>query len=681
MKKTLFLISLTTVWLLFLFPLKMMAGGPENVLVVVNLDSPESMAIANHFVQLRKIPSGNVVYLDNIPAKINCSQAEFRDNILLPVIQFINEHKLGNQIDCIAYSAGFPTGVSIKAHVNLLEEKVSDFQKNVFKPRGSINALTFFYRAFVSDDPSYMLMDANWYARRIVRNLLEEPFVGELQQDYEKAISSYKQGEYETAIGRFATIVKDHPKQISARYYLARAMGYNGQEDDALKELKLCVLSGWCYRGLMENDKAFAGFRDDPRFQEIVNSSDRLAYGQLPTRGFDNRIHWAKNGWVNNDQSQGRLFVLSTVLAVTTGRGNTLTEAIAQLKRSVAADGTHPQGTFIFTSNQDIRTKSRAHQFPLAIKELREMGFRAIQIRPVIPENRKNVLGATLGRANLDWPKSRSVFSAGAICDNLTSHGGSMALNATQTPCTHFLAAGAAGASGTVIEPLAIANKFPDAQLHVHYARGCSLAESYYQSVKSPFQLLIVGDPLCRPWGQFPEFSIDGIENGATLNKDFSISLQAKAGSPGIGHYEMYVDGRRSSPITPGKRINVNISRFPDGYHELRVVAYDDTRIQVTASQIIGFFVDLKGKSVSLEIAGNGQYQLARTIRLKAASNCGTTIEIFQNSRRVGVIDGQEGELSLDCSLLGQGPTTLQAIVVENGQRIASNPVDLVILP
>ena len=73
-----------------------------------------------------------------------------------------------------------------------------------------------------------------------------------------------------------------------------------------------------------------------------------------------------------------------------------------------------------------------------------------------------------------------------------------------QTPLSEFLRYGAAGASGTVIEPYAIPEKFPSPQIHVHYARGCTLAEAYYQSVHGPAQFLIVGDPLCRPWATIP---------------------------------------------------------------------------------------------------------------------------------------------------------------------------------
>ncbi len=40
--------------------------GPENVFVVVNASSPNSLAVANKFIELRKIPPSNVIYLAKV---------------------------------------------------------------------------------------------------------------------------------------------------------------------------------------------------------------------------------------------------------------------------------------------------------------------------------------------------------------------------------------------------------------------------------------------------------------------------------------------------------------------------------------------------------------------------------------------------------------------------------------
>src|SRR5262245_56365735 len=57
-------------------------GGPENVLLLVNSNSASSQYIANTYIQLRKIPPCNVVYVDWKGSVEECGALEFRDGIL-----------------------------------------------------------------------------------------------------------------------------------------------------------------------------------------------------------------------------------------------------------------------------------------------------------------------------------------------------------------------------------------------------------------------------------------------------------------------------------------------------------------------------------------------------------------------------------------------------------------------
>src|SRR5262249_29467790 len=64
-------------------------GGPEGMVLVVNSADVGSKTIANYYVQLRKIPPANVVYLD--PKTWNTSDSHidintFRDKILGAII-------------------------------------------------------------------------------------------------------------------------------------------------------------------------------------------------------------------------------------------------------------------------------------------------------------------------------------------------------------------------------------------------------------------------------------------------------------------------------------------------------------------------------------------------------------------------------------------------------------------
>ena len=63
------------------------SGGPENVLLVVNSRSPDSLCIANHYAKLRHIPPSNFLFLDWDPKQEYADVDTFREKILIPVLK------------------------------------------------------------------------------------------------------------------------------------------------------------------------------------------------------------------------------------------------------------------------------------------------------------------------------------------------------------------------------------------------------------------------------------------------------------------------------------------------------------------------------------------------------------------------------------------------------------------
>ncbi|HWA99714.1 MAG TPA: hypothetical protein VG713_14525, partial [Pirellulales bacterium] len=181
--------------------------------------------------------------------------------------------------------------------------------------------------------------------------------------------------------------------------------------------------------------------------------------GVPSTRAFRNWYGWGENGVLL--EAGGAHYMLSTMLAVTSGRGNSVGEAIEYLRRSVEADGTRPRGTIYYTETEDVRTKTRKGSIDAAVASLESLGIRAQVGAWKVPPFKVDVQGLTMGAADFDWSSSHSQFRAGAIADNLTSLGGDLHVGASQVPLTEFLRFGAAGASGAVVEPYAVQAKFP----------------------------------------------------------------------------------------------------------------------------------------------------------------------------------------------------------------------------
>jgi hypothetical protein len=337
-------------------------------------------------------------------------------------------------------------------------------------------------------------------------------------------------------------------------------------------------------------------------------------------------------------------------------------EVLSYLKRAAAADGTRPKGSIYFMKNGDPRSDQRDACFESMAAEINKLGVRALVREGTIPQGAKDVMGLMAGVKLFDWQKSGSVILPGAICEHFTSYGGDMAPGAFQTPLTEFLRYGAAAASGTVKEPGAFQSKLPLPSLQLHYVRGCSLAEAFYQSVAGPFQLLVVGDPLCQPWARFPRVTVSGIAANQALRGTISITPSGAAtGGHPIRIFDFFLDGRLIARLPPKKALSIDTTNIADGHHELRVVGADGGPLETQGRIIVPFTVSNHDAKLELTIAPATTVDMASMLRVSVRQQGATSIEVRQNSRVLARVQGEAGDAEIAAATLGRGPTTLQA--------------------
>lgn len=366
-------------------------------------------------------------------------------------------------------------------------------------------------------------------------------------------------------------------------------------------------------------------------------------------------------------------YLLSTVLGVTSNRGNSVMEAVACLKRAAAADGTNPKGAFYFMSDGSIRTETRKMWFKSAIAKLEAMGRRATlgtDRTPkdkdhgiAMPVNKDDILGAMLGQQFPSPARSGSKTLPGAIVENLTSEGGIMSWSGGQAPISTFIQFGAAGSSGTVTEPSAIWQKFPSPFLFVHYAAGCSLAEAFYQSVNGPFQLLIIGEPLCRPFAKIPAVTVEGLKPGEIVPlpwpKDKEVKIAVKGDK---AETEFFLDGQ------PRK----DMDNLAPGYHELLAVATAEDAIATQGWQLVPFIVKGAGQ---FTLAGGKAVTFGQPVKGQLSIPGSKFIEIWHCGRIVKTVVSDKGEFQIDSTLLGMGPVRLDAVGEIAGQKVVAEPL------
>ena len=263
----------------------------------------------------------------------------------------------------------------------------------------------------------------------------------------------------------------------------------------------------------------------------------------------------------------------------------------------------------------------------------------------------------------------------GAFCDNFTSYGAVFRQN--QTKLTHFLDHGAAMATGMVCEPYTIRSKIPSPFAHVHYVRGCTILESIYQTVQNPYEILIVGDPLCRPFADKPEFKVTGIDDGMAAKRIINLHMkEVVEGS--IEVFEIYINGVKEGSVATGKPVRIETSSLASGFHELRVVAVNANNISNT--QVFGFSLshDVPKSALALEIT-NKSPLLNEELWIACQFATVVRVELWQNSRKIGEFPQDGKPLKIKSSDLGLGPTSIFAQASVQGKTVRGPSTKLVV--
>ncbi len=201
------------------------------------------------------------------------------------------------------------------------------------------------------------------------------------------------------------------------------------------------------------------------------------------------------------------------------------------------------------------------------------------------------------------------------------------------------------------------------------------MAEAFYQSISGPFQLLIVGDPLCQPFAAIPEVTVQGVADGQFVTGDVEIAPAAKV-APGrsVGHFELFVDGVRSQSRGAGQHLILDTTKLGDGYHELRVVAVDASPIEVQGRWIGGVMVKNGRDAVELTAVVDGT-----DVVLNVTASIDGAIGVYHNGRELGRTSGRQGRLTVAADKLGKGPVVLQARTIGT-PALSSRPLRLEIL-
>ncbi len=189
----------------------------------------------------------------------------------------------------------------------------------------------------------------------------------------------------------------------------------------------------------------------------------------------------------------------------------TMEQAKALIDRGVAADDTWPGGSAYLMNTSDQTRSARCIvnagfgwtnecQTFLNTWDPVASGIGAEIVKADFIEKKTDVLFYVQGLASVANIASNT-FLPGAVADHLTSYGGQIPTSG-QMSAFEFIKGGATGSFGTVVEPCAFQQKFPDPSVLIpSYFGGSTLIEAYWRSVLWPAEGIFIGEPLARPFG------------------------------------------------------------------------------------------------------------------------------------------------------------------------------------
>ena len=643
--------------------------SPENVIVVVNAQSRNSRTIANHYVSLRQIPENNVVLLKGVPTELRISFPDFKSKILQPLLDAVNKRGLAGQARVIAYSADFPTSVDIKEHV----AKIKDANlKKIQKATASITGITYFYRFALANDHRYLALVSNLYARGKFERHFVNPFNGQSNEDFQSAMADLENERYEEAAAAFADLAKENETIAPLSIKAAEAHALAGNTKEAVTFLRSAIQAGWSSGTYLKESESLAPLLLDARLKDVVTYLPMSPTISQPPVGFAANRGWDIAGNMVPIEKGGVPYLLSCMLAVIHPEGSTVPQAVEVLRRSSKADRTFPDAEFHFSGHSDVRSTTRFPNVTPALVYLQTMGLKTDVFRGELPKKKVDLAGLMVGRAVVNLKQTPWTLVPGSIAENLTSYGGGYGI-AQHTKITDFLHAGAAMSSGTVMEPYAIQHKFPLPMLYGFYADGATAIESFYLTVMSPYQLLIVGDPLTQAFAKPPNDWVDIATNDNGKIQVRRRSLGLKTPSTPLRQIEIYVGGRLARVTPPIANVDINVPNNASGYLDLNAVLVGfhptEPRISYASS------VKLKGSNpppiATLTESDEGKAD----VKLECPG--ADSIDLIHFGENLGTIVGDQGSLKIDTRLLGDGPIRLRPLAIFKNNKVLGQPITL----
>jgi uncharacterized protein (TIGR03790 family) len=361
----------------------------------------------------------------------------------------------------------------------------------------------------------------------------------------------------------------------------------------------------------------------------------------------------------------------SMMLGYTGEKGNSIETVLRCIKDGVrAGQSTVGPRVLLVKTGDEKRSLPREWQFVDTQAELMARGGRAVITTNEAPLQ-TGLLGVMTGSKTVK-PAAFGTFAPGAMAEHFTSW--SAEFQKEQSKCTEWLAAGATVTAGMVVEPYNNWVKFPHARFYAHYAAGCTALESFYQSIASPVQILLLGDPLSQIASLPVQLKPVGLSKEISSSIDAAFIADAKFPIRTQAVYSALLDGRQIKQGEGNSLIELPFKEMGDGYHEVRLIAQAGVATLPGGFIDVPVFINKKGRSVEIAGMTDRDPNLIVVTTETKGEELPESVYLLWNGREL-VRSAPREELVCDERVIGEGPHRIQAVAVyADGMEVLSEP-------
>src|SRR5688572_21587807 len=106
------------------------ALGPENLVLVVNKNVPESRQLAEYYAKRRGLPEGRILEL-NLPAAEEISFADYETLVLAPTREFLTRPEIADKVTCLVTFYGVPLKIAARVSTSAEQAEAQRLREEI----------------------------------------------------------------------------------------------------------------------------------------------------------------------------------------------------------------------------------------------------------------------------------------------------------------------------------------------------------------------------------------------------------------------------------------------------------------------------------------------------------------------------------------------------------------------